>query len=185
MDLTETTLDSTVVYQGDFLKVWRDRIQLPDGTEGWREYIRHPGAVAILALTADGNLVLERQYRYPSKREFLEIPAGKIDPGEAREVCARRELQEETGYLASSWTYLGTAHACIGYSDEEISYFLARDLVQQERNLDEGEFIDLVQLPLSEALALSLNGVICDSKSMVGLYWLSAYLEGRLPGAPI
>lgn len=185
MDLTEKKLASEVVYQGGFLKVWRDRVQLPDGKETWREYIRHPGAVAILALTEQGHLVLERQYRYAAGRAFLEIPAGKIDPGEARERCAERELLEETGYSAARWTYLGTAHPCIGYSDEQISYFLAQELTQHPQQLDAGEFLELVTLPLEDVLARSLSGEICDSKTLTGLYWLSAHLQGRLPGAPV
>lgn len=185
VNLTEKRLESTVVYQGGFLTVHRDRVELPDGREGVREYIRHPGAVAILALTSGGELVLERQFRYPASREFLEIPAGKIDPGEAREACARRELLEETGLHAENWTYLGTAHPCIGYADEEISYYVARDLVKNPRQLDDGEFLEVVTMPLAEALAKSLTGEICDSKSLVGLFWLSAHLEGRLTGAPV
>jgi ADP-ribose pyrophosphatase len=185
VDLTEKTLDSQLVYEGGFIKVRRDNVELPDGSPAWREYLRHPGAVAILALTDDGQLVLERQYRYAPGRVFLEIPAGKIDPGEPREACARRELLEETGMTAESWVYLGTAHPCIGYSDEQISYYVARGLSSGERQLDEGEFLEVVHLPLEEALAKSLSGDICDSKSVVGLYWLSAHLEGRLPGAPV
>ncbi|TDR82080.1 NUDIX domain-containing protein [Paludibacterium purpuratum] len=183
MDLTEKTIDSQLVFEGGFLKVRRDRIQLPDGSEGWREYIRHPGAVAVLALTDDRQLVMERQYRYPAGREFLEIPAGKLDPDETREACAQRELWEETGYSASEWTFLGTAHPCIGYADEQIHYFLARGLTQSARQLDHGEFLEVVTLPLAEVIARTLNGAICDSKSLVGLYWLQAHLEGRMPGA--
>ncbi|WP_338620682.1 NUDIX hydrolase [Paludibacterium sp. THUN1379] len=183
MDLTEKMIDSQLVFEGGFLKVRRDRIQLPDGSEGWREYIRHPGAVAVLALTDDQQVVLERQYRYPSGREFLEIPAGKLDQGESHEACGRRELLEETGYVAREWVFLGTAHPCIGYADEQIHYFLARGLSQSARQLDDGEFLEVVTLPLAEVTAMTLNGAICDSKSLVGLYWLQAYLEGRMPGA--
>ena len=185
MDLTEKKLDSSVVYQGGFLNVWRDRVELPDGNQTWREYIRHPGAVAILALTEDRQLVLEQQYRYAAGRAFLEIPAGKIDPGEARERCAERELLEETGLVAKDWLYLGSAYPCIGYSDEQISYYLAQGLSQQSRKLDEGEFLEVVTMPLEQAMAKSLSGEICDSKTLTGLYWLSAHLQGRLPGAPI
>lgn len=183
MDLTEKQLDSTVVYQGGFLTVYQDHVSLPEGQSGVREYIRHPGAVAILALDREDHLIMERQYRYPAGREFLEIPAGKIDPGEAREICARRELREETGFEAHSWVYLGTAFPCIGYSDEQISYYLARELTQHPRQLDHGEFLEVIRLPLAEAMSKSLNGEICDSKSLVGLHWLSAFLQGRLPGA--
>ncbi len=185
MDLKETTLEQSVVYEGGFLKVRRDTVALPDGKPAYREFIVHPGAVAILALTDDGQLVLERQFRYPAGRVFLEIPAGKIDPDEPRETTARRELLEETGYSAGRWTYLGTAWPCIGYANEEISYYLAEDLVLNERQLDEGEFLEVVRVPLEEAFRLSLTGDICDSKSLVGLYWLRAYLDGGLKGATL
>nr|WP_233160484.1 NUDIX hydrolase [Aquitalea sp. ASV11] len=158
---------------------------LPDGAEASREYILHPGAVAILALTADRQLVLERQYRYPAGREFVEIPAGKIDPDEAPALTARRELLEETGYRAGRWLHLGTAYPCIGYSNEQISYYLAEDLELGERELDEGEFLEVFTLPLEQVMQMALSGEICDSKSIVGLHWLAAHLDGRLPGAAV
>lgn len=183
MDLTEKKLASSVVFEGGFLKVWRDRVELPDGSETWREFIRHPGAVAILALTDDNLLVLERQYRYPAGREFLEIPAGKLDPGEPVEACGRRELLEETGFCASEWVFLGAAHPCIGYSNEVIHYYLARGLTAGARQLDEGEFLEVVTLPLEQAMDMACRGEICDSKSLTGLFWLQAYLQGRKPRA--
>ncbi|AUH51749.1 NUDIX hydrolase [Chromobacterium sp. ATCC 53434] len=185
MDLLEKQLSSDLVYQGGFLQVRKDRVALPDGGEAQREYILHPGAVAILALTADGGLVLERQYRYPAGREFVEIPAGKIDSGEAPEATARRELFEETGYRSDNWTYLGTAHPCIGYSNEKISYYLAQDLILNERKLDDGEFLEVLTVPLERAMTMALTGEICDSKSIVGLHWLAAHLGGRMRGVPI
>lgn len=173
------------MYDGGFLKVSKDRVVLPDGSLAWREYVRHPGAVAILALTADGRLVLERQYRHAPGRVFLEIPAGKIDPHESTADTARRELLEETGLSAANWICLGTAHPCIGYADEEITYFLAQDLSQSERRLDEGEFLEVLTLPLDDVFAMALSGEICDSKSLVGLFWLRAHREGKLPGAAV
>ncbi|WP_239690891.1 NUDIX domain-containing protein [Chromobacterium sphagni] len=178
-------MTSELVYQGSFLNVHKDQVALPDGKEAQREYIVHPGAVAILALTPQRELVLERQYRYPAGREFIEIPAGKIDSGEPPEATARRELLEETGYRAANWTYLGTAHPCIGYSNEKISYYLAQDLILSERRLDEGEFLEVLTLPLDTAMDMALTGGICDSKSIVGLHWLAAYLSGRMRGVPI
>ncbi|RMD02003.1 NUDIX hydrolase [Aquitalea palustris] len=185
MDLVEKKLQSELVYEGGFLKVHKDKVLLPDESHASREYILHPGAVAILALTPDRQLVLERQYRYPAGRVFLEIPAGKIDPNEAPEQTARRELLEETGYQAASWRYLGTAYPCIGYSNEQISYYLAEGLQAGERQLDEGEFLEVLTLPLEQVMQMALSGEICDSKSIVGLHWLAAYLDGRLPGAAV
>ncbi|WP_374424959.1 NUDIX domain-containing protein [Chromobacterium sp.] len=185
MNLLEKQLSSELVYQGGFLEVHKDKVALPDGAAATREYILHPGAVAVLALTPDGGLVLERQYRYPAGREFVEIPAGKIDPDEEPAATARRELLEETGYVAERWTYLGTAYPCIGYSNERISYYLAEGLSQQGRRLDEGEFLEVLTVPLEEAMRMTLSGDICDSKSIVGLHWLAAHQAGRMAGVAV
>lgn len=185
MDLVEKQLSSELVYQGGFLKVHKDEVALPDGAASTREYILHPGAVAVLALTPDGKLVLERQYRYPTGREFVEIPAGKIDPDEDPAATARRELLEETGYAAERWTYLGTAYPCIGYSNERISYYLAEGLSQQGSRLDEGEFLEVLAVPVAQAMEMTLSGEICDSKSIVGLHWLTAHQAGRMPGVAV
>ena len=108
MELKETPLDSAVVYDGNFISVRKDHARMPDGSIRTREYIAHPGAVAVLALLDNGNLVMERQFRYAPQREFIEIPAGKIDPSEDILLCAQRELLEETGYEAGEWTHLAT-----------------------------------------------------------------------------
>lgn len=176
--LHEEKLHGEEAFRGRFLSVQRDQVRLPSGAEASREFIRHPGAVAILALTDDGRLVLERQFRYPLGRSFIEIPAGKIDPDEDHRATAERELWEETGYRAGRWTFLGSAHACIGYSDEVIHYYLAQALQAGERQLDEGEFLEVFTVPLEQALTMSCDGRISDSKSIVGLHWLQAHLRG-------
>ena len=178
MDLKETGLDSTVVYEGDFIQVRKDSVRLPDGAEGSREYIRHPGAVAVLALLDNGNLVMERQFRYPLQREFIELPAGKIDRCEDILSTAQRELLEETGYIASEWIHLTTTWPCIGYADERMEYFLARGLTYQGRNLDDGEFLEVFELPLPEAVEWIRLGKINESKTIIGLLWLEKHLSG-------
>lgn len=178
MDLTEKKLDSKLMYGGDFITVRKDSVQLPDGSVSTREYITHPGAVAVLALLDNGNLVMERQYRYPPQQEFIELPAGKIDHGEDILLCAQRELLEETGYVASEWTHLTTAWPCIGYADERMEYFLARGLVHQGSKLDEGEFLEVFELPFTEAIEWIKSGKINDSKTIVGLFWLEKTLQG-------
>lgn len=177
MDLKETRLDTTLVYEGDFIRVHKDSVQLPDGTASSREYIAHPGAVAVLALLDNGNLVLERQFRYAPQREFIELPAGKIDAGEDILHTAQRELLEETGYVACEWTHLATAWPCIGYADERMEYFLARGLIQQEQKLDSGEFLEVFELSLAEAIEWIRIGKINESKTIVGLFWLEKYLN--------
>jgi len=164
------------VFDGNLLKVHRDIVRLPDGGRGQREYIRHPGAVAVVALFDDGTVLLERQFRYPHRREFLEIPAGKLEPGEPHLDTAKRELLEETGYVAAEWKSLGTIHTAIGYSDEAIELFLAKKLTHQAAQLDAGEFLETLLVPLDEAIAMVRDGRITDSKSGIGLLWVKAFL---------
>jgi len=139
--LMERPLQQQQVYQGNFLDVRRDTVQLPGGASATREYIVHPGAVMIVPILDDGRLVLERQCRYPLGSVLLEFPAGKIDPGEDRWACARRELAEETGYRAAEWALAGRLHNAPAYSNEFIEIWFARGLSLGDQHLDDGEFI--------------------------------------------
>ena len=168
--LTETQLDTERVFDGVLLKVERDTVRLPDGKSAVREYIRHPGAVVVIAVLPDGRLILERQFRYPLRRAFIELPAGKIDPGEEIEACARRELREEVGYEAARWTHLGTLHPCIGYSDERIEVFLAQELTHVGHQWDEGEFLEVLSLSPAELDAAVASGDVTDGKTLSALY---------------
>jgi len=170
--MAEEFLDGEIVFSGRLLEVHRDRVRLPDGSEALREYIRHPGAVAIVALFDDGRVLLERQFRYPHGREFIEIPAGKLEPGEAHLATAKRELLEETGYVAAQWRRLGLIHNAIGYSDEGIEIWAARGLELREQQLAQGEFLEVFTLPLAEAQAMARDGRITDVKTIAGLLWL-------------
>jgi ADP-ribose pyrophosphatase len=157
--------------------VRRDRVALPDGAESVREYIVHPGAVVIIAQLDNGKLLFERQFRYPVGHVFLELPAGKIDPGEDILLTAQRELLEETGYTAGAWRHLGVMHPCIGYANERIEIFLARGLVSAGgQQLDEGEFLELFELSLQEAAEAVLRGEITDAKTITALYWAERML---------
>jgi len=173
-DLSETFLEGEEIFAGRLLKVHRDRVRLPDGGEAMREYIRHPGAVAIVALFDDGRVLLERQFRYPLRRTFIEIPAGKLEPGEDPLETGKRELLEETGYVAANWRRLGLIHNAIGYSDEGIEIWQARGLELRKQQLAAGEFLEVFAVPLAEAQAMARDGRITDVKTMAGLLWLES-----------
>lgn len=170
--LEESCISSEQVFDGRLLKVWRDKVRLPDGHEAGREYIKHPGAVAILPVLPDGRIILERQYRYPMHRVMLEFPAGKLEYGEDPLECGKRELLEETGYTASQWTHLTTIHNAIAYSDERIELFLAEGLTEGQAQLDHGEFLETVIVTLDEMLQWIREGKISDVKTVIGTFWL-------------
>ena len=178
-ELTESTLDSTRIYEGKLLKINVDRVRLPDGGQSTREYVVHPGAVCIIALLPDGRVVLERQFRYPHRRAFIELPAGKIDPGEHPLATAQRELKEETGYTATQWRHLTTIHPLIAYSDERIEIYLATGLSLQQRQLDAGEFLEVFAVAPVEALEWVREGKITDVKTVIGLFWLDQIARGE------
>lgn len=176
--LREDQIESTQVFRGRLLDVRLDRVRLPDGEECLREYVRHQGAVVVIAQLGDGRLLFVRQHRYPLRRSILELPAGKIDPGEAIADTATRELLEETGHQAEEWRYLGVMHPCVGYSDERIEIFLARGARRQGgQNLDSGEFMDVLSLSLDEAMLAVKRGEITDAKTITGLFWAEKTLS--------
>lgn len=174
-DLTERFIAGERVYDGNLLKVHRDRVLLPNGREGAREYIRHPGACAIVPLFDDGAVLLERQFRYPNARVFIEIPAGKLEPGEPHLETAKRELLEETGYVASDWTRIATVNTAIAYTDEAIELYVARKLEKRVAQLDEGEFLETVVVPFSEAMEMVRDGRITDVKTVIALLWVEKW----------
>jgi ADP-ribose diphosphatase len=178
-DLSERRLSTELVYDGKLLKVRSDTVRLPDGGSAGREWIDHPGAVAVLALTDSGELVMERQFRYPLGRDMIEIPAGKIDPHEDPLATAKRELREETGYTAAEWAHVATIHIAIAYSNEHIEIYLAKGLKQDKAKLDDEEFLEVFTLPLATALAWVREGKITDSKTVAGLFWGEKILGGE------
>ena len=171
--LVETRIASEDVFDGKLLHVKRDTVRLPDGKTATREYIAHPGAVMIIPRLPDGKLLMERQFRYPLARVFIEFPAGKIDPGEDPATTAARELLEETGYTAERWSRIGTLHPLITYSTERIEIYTADALTFVGAKLDEGEFIEILTVTLEEALAWIDRGELTDVKTMLGLLLLS------------
>ena len=171
-DFTEKQLTTRLVYDGQMLKVREDTALLPDGTTAPREWIQHPGAVVMIPMLDERTVLLEWQYRYALRRHFYELPAGKIEPGEDSLATAKRELIEECGYTAGSWQHLTTLHPCIGYADERMELYLARDLTHVGHAHDDGEFLEVVPMALAEALAWVRNGRITDVKAIIGLLWM-------------
>ena len=176
--LVEVKLHSEQVLKGDFLDVRRDIVRLPDGVEASREYVIHPGAVMVVAQLGDGQLVLERQFRYPVQAVMIEFPAGKLDAGEASLACAQRELLEETGYTAREWARAGILHPVISYSTEFIDIWFARGLTLHQRKLDKGEFLDVFTASKASLLEMSRSGQITDAKTLNGIFWLQNVMSG-------
>ena len=170
--LAEKKISGEGVYDGIFLKMKRDTVSLPDGQYAVREYLEHPGAVAILAVLDDGRILLERQYRYPIAQAVIEIPAGKLNTGEDPLLCAQRELQEETGYTAKHWSKIRRIHPVISYSTEFIDIYLAEGLSPGPARLDEEEFLDVFAAPLEELVHWVEMGKITDVKTIISTYWL-------------
>jgi ADP-ribose pyrophosphatase len=173
LHLVETCIASEDVFDGELLHVKRDTVRLPDGATATREYIDHPGAVMIIPRLPDGKLIMERQFRYPLARIFIEFPAGKIDPGEDAAAAAVRELREETGYTAGEWSHIGTLHPLITYSTERIEIYTANALTFVGATLDAGEFVEIITPTLDQALAWIDTGELTDAKTMLGLLMLA------------
>ena len=180
-DLTETLLESGTLLEGGFLQVRKDRVRLPDGHTATREYIVHPGAVAVIPLLDDGRAVMVRQYRYPLGQLLLEYPAGKRDPSESVWACAMRELAEETGYTARQWARGGMFHNAAAYATERIEIWFARGLVPGPQRLDEGEFVEVLELGLDALESMAVRGELTDAKTLIGTHWWRQWLEGRWP----
>lgn len=173
MELTEKQISSEEVFSGVLLHVYSDDILLPNGSKAKREYIKHPGAACIVPITDSGSVIMERQFRYPFHAELLEIPAGKLDPGENPETTALRELKEETGIVPDTLIYMGPYYPTCAYSDEVIHMYLARGLRYEEQHFDADEFLTLEEIPLKDLVADIMAGKIPDGKTQTAL--LKAY----------
>jgi ADP-ribose pyrophosphatase len=165
----EIALAETSIYSGRVVNLVVADVQLPNGMQSKRELVRHPGAVAIVALDEVNQVLLVRQYRFAAGRVMLEIPAGTLEPGEDPYLCAERELQEETGYRPGRMLAIGGIYVAPGYTTEFIHLFVARDLTESRLDMDDDEFISAERVPLTEALAMIERGDIIDGKSIAGL----------------
>ncbi len=175
--LREQKLSSKEIYEGVLLHVFSDEARLPNGTTSTREWIKHPGAAAVVPLFGDGDVMMIKQFRYPLRKVFYEVPAGKIDQGESKEKTAERELKEETGIVFNHLVSLGEYHPSIGYSDEVIHLYLAQNIKQIESRVDEDEFIITERMPLAKAAEMAYSGEITDGKTIAALLRARHWLE--------
>lgn len=175
--LKESQLSTEQIYKGSLLDVRRDEITLPNGKTSTREYIKHPGAACIIPVLPDGKIALIKQYRYPVQTEMIELPAGKLDPGEEPEDCARRELEEEIGYSANKLIFVCNIHPAIGFASEKMWIYLAEDLVKTTENTDHDEFLEIMPTSLAEAVKMVWDGKITDVKTIIGLLWAERLLS--------
>ena len=181
--LAERQIGSEEIFDGVIMHVFRDKVELPDGSTSSREVIRHIGAVCVIPVTDEGNVILERQYRYPLGQVMTEIPAGKLDyVGEDHFDAIKRELKEETGYSAECWQELGWFYPAAAYSDEKIMMYLATGLHKGEQTLDQGEFLNVFEMPLKEAVVQVMSGEITDSKTQTAILKAANVLQNRFAG---
>jgi ADP-ribose pyrophosphatase len=169
MKLTEKTISSETIFEGRVVHLVRDEVELENGKITTREVVKHPGGVCILALTDENKVVLVRQFRYAHKIVQLEVPAGKLEPGEDPRLCGIRELAEETGYEAGSFEFFGKMLPTPAYVGEVIYIYLARELRKTAQKLDEDEFLEVVEIDFDEAIKMILDGAITDAKTQIAL----------------
>lgn len=163
------TLERRTVFEGQVVRLYVDRVRLPSGVEAEREVVLHRGAVGMVPLDDAGGVFLVRQWRHAPGEDLVEIPAGKLLAGEDPLECGKRELMEEIGYEAREWVKLAAFYTSPGFSDETLHLYLARGLLPGEACPEEDEFLEIMHLPLDEAMAMIARGEIRDSKTIVGL----------------
>lgn len=178
-ELTEKKIESNFIYDGIIVKLYKDTVELPNGKEAFREVIRHPGAVCVVPITDNGEVIFVRQFRYPFSSEIIELPAGKLDKGELPINAAKRELMEETGVISSKLIPIGKFYSTPAIIDEIIYLYLATDLKFGNQSLDEDEFLEIERIPLSKAIDMVLNDVISDGKTQVGILKAKLFIENN------
>lgn len=177
MELMEKTVESQVLFSGKIITVRLDRAQLPNGRIASREVVEHPGGVAVFAMDDQGRVALVRQYRYPMGEETLELPAGKLEPGEDPRDSGLRELAEETGLVPGTFEDMGCLYSSPGILAERIYLYFAKDLTQGPTHPDDGEFVETVWLPYQDLVDKARRGEIKDGKTLVGILKASFLLD--------
>ncbi|MBU9724042.1 MULTISPECIES: NUDIX domain-containing protein [Bacillaceae] len=172
MDLNERTIKEKSIYKGKIIDLTIHDVKLPNGKESKREIVTHPGAVAVIPVTTEGKVILVNQFRKPLEKVIAEIPAGKLEKGEDPLLCAKRELEEETGMLAENWTNVGSFYTSPGFADEIIHLYLADGLTEGKENLDEDEFVERFEVTLDEAERLIETQHIHDAKTVYAIQYL-------------
>ncbi|HHY41396.1 MAG TPA: NUDIX hydrolase [Thermoanaerobacterales bacterium] len=180
MEFYESTISSKQIFSGHLLKLRVDEVLLPNGRKSTREIVEHPGAVAVVAITGNDEVLLVRQYRKAVERELLEIPAGKLEKGESKETCVKRELMEETGYYPNELEYLTSFYTSPGFSNEIIHLFLGKKLIRKAKDADFDEYLQAEKVPFKEVLDKIKSGEIIDSKTITGLLLASFQIKGGL-----
>ena len=179
MGFYEKTLESEEIFKGKIIGVYRDTVELQNGRTSTREVVEHSGGVGILPIDADGSAILVRQFRYPIGMELLEVPAGKLEPGEDHFECAVRELSEETGYTAGQMIYLGSFLPSPGYCRETLHVYLALDLTPGGAHLDPDEFLSVERIPFDKLHKMVMDGEITDGKTVIGVLKAERYLAAH------
>lgn len=178
--MNEKTLSSQLKFECSFLKLYEDEVQLSNGKKGNRIVLNHPGGASVLPITMDGQVILTKQYRYPIRSVSIEIPAGKKDySSEDGLTCAKRELEEETGYRSSDWSLMFTFHPCVGYSDEKLDIFIAKHCTinPSPKPMDDDEHIELIIVHPRDIQALLQSNVITDGKTIMALQYYMLHLQ--------
>ena len=179
MELFEKKLTSKQIFDGKVVKLFVDEVELPDGTKATREIVRHPGAVCVIPVDDDQNVIMVNQFRYPFEQVLCEIPAGKLEPGEDPYEAALRELEEETGANASKLEFIGTMYTTVAIIDEKINMYLATGITYKNAHPDDEEFLEVEKIPLSTLVSMVMDGKIKDAKTQIAILKADKILNNR------
>ena len=179
MELFEKQIASKQIFDGKVVKLFVDDIELPNGKGAFREVVKHPGAVCVIPITDDGEVIMVKQFRYPFSSVLLEIPAGKLEPNEDPLDAVKRELEEESGVVAENIEFIGMTYTTVAFTDEKIYTYMATGLTFKESHPDEDEFLEVVKLPLDTLVNMVMSGEIKDSKTQVAILKAERLLNER------